>query len=134
MVCIFLNMLMLSDATKAIAKYKSWINWSASISVVNITVAVPCEKECVVEPFIFFFYFFFPTQSFSALLPGVCLRNISRFFTKKIIFFFFHRSLFPFPLLFSSVLDRFDIWTRVTEIKDVRWRTGSHEVRKKAKK
>lgn len=70
-----------------------------------------------------FFFFQIPTQSFSVLLPGVCLRNISRFFAKKIIFFSIV-SLLPFSLLFRSVLVRFDIWTRVTEIG--RWRTGSH--------
>lgn len=45
------------------------------------------------------FFFQIPTQSFSVLLPGVCLRNISRFFAKKIIFFSIV-SLLPF---FSSV-------------------------------
>lgn len=57
------------------------------------------EKECVVKRFISFFFFQIPTQSFSVLLPGVCLRNISRFFAKKIIFFSIV-SLLPF---FSSV-------------------------------
>lgn len=56
------------------------------------------EKECVVKRFISFFFFQIPTQSFSVLLPGVCLRNISRFFAKKIIFFSIV-SLLPF---FSS--------------------------------